>query len=70
MISPVAKNKNVDSNSEIQNTSIDFSTLNFPKESISTYGKSDESELEKDFFTHFNDYDTLGSDISPWKVFL
>ena len=37
----VAKNKDVDSDTEIENTSVDFNTLNYSKESISTYGTDD-----------------------------
>ena len=37
----VAKNKDVDSDTEIENTSVDFNVLNNSKESIGTYGTDD-----------------------------
>ena len=54
---PVARNKNIDSNAEIENTSVDSNTLNYPEESINTYDTVDGSEWESDFSTDINGYD-------------
>ena len=49
-----AKNKRVESNTEIENTSVDFDTLNYAEESINTCDTGDESEWESDFYTHIS----------------
>ena len=41
---PVANNKKVDSNTKLENPSVDFNTLNYPEESINSYDTVDESE--------------------------
>ena len=46
---PVAKNKKVDSNTEIENSRVDFNTLSYPEENINACGTGDESEWESDF---------------------
>ena len=46
---PVAKNEKVDSNTEIENSSVDFVMLNCLEESISAYNTGDESEQESNF---------------------
>ena len=51
---PVAKNKKFDNNIEIQNTSVDFNTLNqTEEEGINAYGTDHESESESDFFHRY-----------------
>ena len=45
----VAKNKKVDSSTEIENASVGLNTLNYPEERINTYGIDDESPWESDF---------------------
>ena len=60
---PVAKNKKFDNNIEIQNTSVDFNTLNqTEEEGINAYGTDHESESESDFFTDISEHDSSGSD--------
>ena len=63
IIPPLAKNKRVGSNKEIENTSVD--RLNYPKESINTYNTGDESEWKKEFSTDESDYDASGFDRLP-----
>ena len=46
---PVAKNKNAESNTEIENASVDFDALNYQEESINTIDSSDDSEWRSDF---------------------
>ena len=41
---PIAKSKEVDSNTGIENTSANFNTLNYPEESINVYDTGDESK--------------------------
>lgn len=48
---PVAKNNKVDSNKGTGNTSVNFNTLNYPKESINIYRTGDKSEWESNFST-------------------
>ena len=45
---PVAKNKKVHYDREIQNPSADFDALNYPEEKINTYDAGDKSERESD----------------------
>ena len=40
----IGKNRKVNSNTKIENTSVDFSTSNYPEESINTYDTGGESE--------------------------
>lgn len=54
---PVATNKKVDSNTEIENTSVDFNTVTYPEESIKTNDKGGKSVWKKDFSTDIGDYD-------------
>ena len=43
--SPVARSKKVDSNAELESTSVDSNTLDYyPEERINTYEKIDDSE--------------------------
>ena len=44
-----AKNKKVDSSTEIENASVGLNTLNYSEERINTYGIGDESPWESDF---------------------
>lgn len=46
---PVAKNKKVDSDTEIENPSVDFDGLNYPEENITTNDRADKSKRESDF---------------------
>ena len=46
---PVAKNKKVDYDTEIENSSVDFDALNYPEENIKTYDRGDKSKRESDF---------------------
>ena len=48
---PATKNIKVESNTEIENTSFDFNTLNYAEESINACDTGDESEWENDFYT-------------------
>lgn len=41
---PGAKNKKVDSNTELENPNVDFNTSNFPEKSINSCDTSDESK--------------------------
>ena len=41
---PVTKNKKVDSNAEIENSSVDFSTLTYAEGSVNACDPGDESE--------------------------
>ena len=45
----VAKKKKIDNNTEIENTSVNFNTLNYPEKSVNTYDTDDKSEWERDF---------------------
>ena len=40
----VAKKKEIDSNTEIENTSVNFNTLNYPEKCVNIYDTDDESE--------------------------
>lgn len=51
----VAKNRKVDNNTEIENTSVGLNTLNYPHESINTCGTGSESEWKNDFSTSISD---------------
>ena len=64
---PVAKNKNVDSNMEIENTSVDFNTLNYP-EKISMHAKQ-VIKLNGKVIFPVSDYESLSTDFSPMKYF-
>ena len=44
---PVAKNKTFDTSTEIENASVDFNTLCYPKENINTCNTSNESKYGK-----------------------
>ena len=46
---PIVTNKKIDSNTEIQNTSVDFNKLNYLEESTNTCSTVDESEKENTF---------------------
>ena len=46
---PVAKNKKVDSDTEIENPRVDFDGLNYPEENITTNDRADKSKRESDF---------------------
>lgn len=46
---PVAKSKKVDSDTEIENPSVDFDGLNYPEENIKTNDRADKSKRESDF---------------------
>ena len=65
MIPPVAKDKEVGSNTEIENTSVDFNTLIYPEERISICDNGDEPEWESYFSSDISDYDLSGTDFSP-----
>ena len=43
-MTPVARNKNAESNTEIENASVDFDALNYQEESINTNDTGDDSE--------------------------
>ena len=62
---PVATNKQVDSNTEIENTSVDFNTVTYPEESIKTNDKGGKSVWKKDFSTDIGDYDLWSRDFPP-----
>ena len=47
LMPPVAKNKTFDTSTEIENASVDFNTLCYPKENINTCNTSNESEYGK-----------------------
>ena len=64
-MSPVAKNKKIDSKTETENTNVDFNMLNYQKKIINTCNSGDESEWESDFSIDISDYDSLGTDVSP-----
>ena len=61
-MTPIAKNKKVDSNTEIENTSVDFNMLSCPEGSINKHNKGDASEWKIDFSTDINNYDSSGTD--------
>ena len=49
LMPPIATNKHVDSNTERQNASVDFSKLNYLGESINTYDIGNKYEWKSDF---------------------
>ena len=65
----VAKNHKVDSNIEIENTMVDFNTLNYSEEIINRYDTGDESEWESTFSTDISKYDSLSTVYSPQNIF-
>ena len=67
-MSPENKKKKVNSNRELENTDVDFITLNYP-ESINTYDTVEESERENDFSTDISENHYLHSDLSPSNIF-
>ena len=54
----------MNSNTEIENTSFDFNTLNYQEESINAYDLGHESEWQSDFTRNVSEFDSLGSDFS------
>ena len=58
IIPPVAKNRKIHMNTEIENARVDFNALNHPEKSINKYDTGDGSEWEKEFFTNISDYDS------------
>ena len=62
---PGAKNKKVDSNTELENPNVDFNTSNFPEKSINSCDTSDESKQESIFSTDIGYYDSSSTDYSP-----
>ena len=65
----VAKKKKIDNNTEIENTSVNFNTLNYPEKSVNTYDTDDESEWECDFSTYISNYDSSSTDLYPGIIF-
>ena len=65
----VAKKKKTDNNTEIENTSVNFNTLNYPEKSVNTYDTDDESEWERDFSTYISNYDSSSTDLYPGIIF-
>ena len=65
----VAKKKEIDSHTEIENTSVNFNTLNYPEKSVNTYVTDDESEWERDFSTYISNYDSSSTDLYPRTIF-
>ena len=65
----VAKKKKIDNNTEIENTSVNFNTLNYPEKSVNTYDTDDESEWERDFSTYTSNYDSSSTDLYPGIIF-
>ena len=59
---------NVPRNIHVENTNVDFNTLNYPEESINKWDTGDESESENDFHTDISDNDSSPSDFSPYLV--
>lgn len=62
---PGAKNKKVDSNTELENLNVDFNTLNCPEKSINSCDTSDESKQESSFSLDIGYYDSSSTDFSP-----
>ena len=65
IIPPVAKNRKIHKNTEIENTRVDFNPLNHLEESINKYDTGDGSEWEKPFSTYISDYDSSSTNFSP-----
>ena len=65
----VAKKKKIDNNTEIENTSVNFNTLNYPEKSVNTYDTDDESEWERDFSTYISNYDSSSTDLYAGIIF-
>ena len=66
---PIAKNKKIYINTEIENVNVN--TWNYPEKSISIhrYGKGDEPDWESNSSSEINDHDSSGTDFSPWNLF-
>ena len=62
------KRKRIESNTKLRDSSGDFTTLNFPEESINTYNTGYESEGGSDFSTDVGDSALL--EIVSIEVFL
>ena len=62
---PVAKEKTVESNTELENTSANINKLSCPEESIYTYDTGNVSERKSDFLTDISDNNSSGSDFFP-----
>ena len=64
-ILPVANNKNVCSNTETENTSVDFNMLNYPEESVNSNYTGNKSKWNSDSTTDISDYDSSRRDSLP-----
>ena len=61
---PESKKKKVDTNAELENTSVDFNTLNYTKESFNKYNIGDEFERESGFSGYISKSDSSQNDFS------